>query len=353
VESIVDSISNIARGSIGAAIDYVERTLARTLPVIISFLARFIGLGNISGTVRGIIEKIQNTVSTAIDKVIAWVIDKAKTLLARATGSRPADPAAAAGSAEATSEPAAVGHESHTITARVQGDEVVFVMASVTLEDMEAKIRERVVALEKEYVPHYISLNQKERAELLRTRLRGLPAQIAVEIRRIRADSKRDKARRPTIMRDGVVKLSAMLGAVAKEFDIPAWYGKRTGGLHHDETWIGSGRPLSSAVNQAFAQIQRFCGVTREQMTVARRSAMRDRFGKSTPWPVEWSGPRGANVSIDWRHKPDDPQKPWETAPDVPHVGWYSAIVIFEGGRQDQYRGHILLDPGTVDYWRP
>ncbi len=86
LESIVDSISTIARGNIGGAIDYVERTLARTLPVIISFLARLIGLGNISGTVRGIIAKIQNTVSNAIDKVIGFVIERARSLFAGRQG---------------------------------------------------------------------------------------------------------------------------------------------------------------------------------------------------------------------------------------------------------------------------
>jgi hypothetical protein len=96
VESIVDSIANIARGSVGAAIDHVERTLARTLPVIISFLARLIGLGNITGTVRGIIERIQSTVSNAIDKVVGFVIDKAKALISRLTG-RAGRPASAEG----------------------------------------------------------------------------------------------------------------------------------------------------------------------------------------------------------------------------------------------------------------
>jgi hypothetical protein len=89
VESIVDSIANIATGNIGAAIDYVEQTLGRTLPVILSFLARLIGLGSVADAVKGIIAKVQAVVSNAIDRVVAWVINAAKGILARLAGKGP------------------------------------------------------------------------------------------------------------------------------------------------------------------------------------------------------------------------------------------------------------------------
>src|SRR5262249_17420049 len=40
VESIINSVDKIARGDIGAAANWVEKSLARTIPVIIAFLAR-------------------------------------------------------------------------------------------------------------------------------------------------------------------------------------------------------------------------------------------------------------------------------------------------------------------------
>lgn len=95
VESVVDSIANIAKGNIGAAIDYVEATLGRTLPVIISFLARLIGLGDVAGAVKGIITKIQSVASTGIDKLVAWVINGARGIIARLAGGGP--PGARAG----------------------------------------------------------------------------------------------------------------------------------------------------------------------------------------------------------------------------------------------------------------
>jgi hypothetical protein len=92
VESIVDSIHSIATGAIESAIGYVERTMARTLPVIISFLARLIGLGNVAGQIRSIIERIQNVVNTALDRVVDWIRRAAAALL----GSRRDAPAAQA-----------------------------------------------------------------------------------------------------------------------------------------------------------------------------------------------------------------------------------------------------------------
>lgn len=79
VNSIFDSISNIAAGNIGGAIAYVEQTMARTLPVIISFLARLLGLGNVSGEIRNIIRRIQAVVDRAINRLVGWFRDHIRT----------------------------------------------------------------------------------------------------------------------------------------------------------------------------------------------------------------------------------------------------------------------------------
>jgi hypothetical protein len=84
VEAVVDSIANIAAGKLSAAADYVEKSMARTIPVILGFLSRLIGLGDVSGAFRKVITAIQAKVEQAIDKVIAWVVEKAKALFAKA-----------------------------------------------------------------------------------------------------------------------------------------------------------------------------------------------------------------------------------------------------------------------------
>jgi hypothetical protein len=82
VNAVLDSVENIARGNLSAAIAYVERTMASTLPVILGFLGRLLGLGNVTKYVRDIITKIRTTIASALEKVGLWVKDKVKSLLA-------------------------------------------------------------------------------------------------------------------------------------------------------------------------------------------------------------------------------------------------------------------------------
>ncbi|WP_318186622.1 M35 family metallo-endopeptidase [Pelagicoccus enzymogenes] len=81
VESVIQSISNIANGKLQDAANYVEQTMARTLPVIISFLARLIGLGGIAAKIKKVIGQIQKKVSKAVDKLLNWIVKKGKALL--------------------------------------------------------------------------------------------------------------------------------------------------------------------------------------------------------------------------------------------------------------------------------
>jgi hypothetical protein len=85
VEAVVDSIANIASGKIAQAANYVERAMGRTIPVILGFLARLIGLGNVSEAVKKVITAIQAKVDKGIDAVIKWVVDKAKSLFGSKT----------------------------------------------------------------------------------------------------------------------------------------------------------------------------------------------------------------------------------------------------------------------------
>jgi Domain of unknown function (DUF4157)/DNA/RNA non-specific endonuclease len=83
VEAIVDSIANIAAGKLEQAANFVERAMARTIPVILGFLSRLIGLGDVSGAIKNVITTIQTKVDNAIDKVIAWIVEKAKSLFGK------------------------------------------------------------------------------------------------------------------------------------------------------------------------------------------------------------------------------------------------------------------------------
>jgi hypothetical protein len=83
-EAVFNSLAQIANGAIGAAADYVESTMARLVPVVISFLARLLGLGGISDTIRNIIARIRAPIDRALDRVVEWVAAQARRLVSGA-----------------------------------------------------------------------------------------------------------------------------------------------------------------------------------------------------------------------------------------------------------------------------
>ncbi len=86
VESVVDSIYDIASGNISGAIDKVEASLARAIPLLLGFLARFAGLGNITEKIQEFIKKVQDKVDAAIDKALVKIVAFVKKTLGKLTG---------------------------------------------------------------------------------------------------------------------------------------------------------------------------------------------------------------------------------------------------------------------------
>jgi hypothetical protein len=83
VAVFVDSIIAIAAGQVDAAANKVESTLAGLLSLAISFLAGFIGLGNVAEKVMTVVKKVYDTIDKAFDTAIGFVLGKAKAFLAK------------------------------------------------------------------------------------------------------------------------------------------------------------------------------------------------------------------------------------------------------------------------------
>jgi hypothetical protein len=81
--SVFDSIAAIAAGSLGNAITAVEQSMARALPVILGFLARLLGLGDLASPVRNVINRARALIDRALDKVISWIAGVARKLVGR------------------------------------------------------------------------------------------------------------------------------------------------------------------------------------------------------------------------------------------------------------------------------
>jgi hypothetical protein len=86
VRSILDSVGAIAKGAIGIVAEKVESSLAKALPLAISFLAGLLGLGGISEKIRGIIQKVQAPINKAVDFVVMGALKGAKKLFGGALG---------------------------------------------------------------------------------------------------------------------------------------------------------------------------------------------------------------------------------------------------------------------------
>ena len=76
--AFIDSIAAIANGVIAAAANKVENTMGGLLTLVISFLARLVGLGKVSDAVKNIIDKVRAPIDKALDRVIDWIIEMAK-----------------------------------------------------------------------------------------------------------------------------------------------------------------------------------------------------------------------------------------------------------------------------------
>ena len=83
VVSIFGSIRDIAFGNLKKAVAYVEKVLATGLTLVISFMARYVGLGGIGKEVQKILKAIRKPIDRAMERVISWLVKKAKALWKR------------------------------------------------------------------------------------------------------------------------------------------------------------------------------------------------------------------------------------------------------------------------------
>jgi hypothetical protein len=72
VSSVLDAIIAIAAGGVAGVPALIENALARSIPVLIGFLAALLGVGGITDKVKEIIQAI----SRPVTKVVDWVVDK-------------------------------------------------------------------------------------------------------------------------------------------------------------------------------------------------------------------------------------------------------------------------------------
>ncbi|HYH79678.1 MAG TPA: DUF4157 domain-containing protein [Longimicrobium sp.] len=81
IETIVNGITDLIAGNVSGMADAVEGALAKLIPPVIDFLAGYLGLGGLPEAIADVIKGFQEKVLGIVDRVIGFLVDKAKGLL--------------------------------------------------------------------------------------------------------------------------------------------------------------------------------------------------------------------------------------------------------------------------------
>ncbi len=83
VQAVVGGIANVIAGNISGMAQTVERALASMMVVAIDFLAGLLGLGGLPGEVAQVIVRLQTYVLGIVERVVVFLVTRARALLAR------------------------------------------------------------------------------------------------------------------------------------------------------------------------------------------------------------------------------------------------------------------------------
>ena len=86
VKTIFGSIADIAMGRLGGAIAAIEKALGMTIPIILNFIARMLGLSGIGKAIRKAIEAVRAPIDRIVDKGLDIVGKVVKGVVAKVKG---------------------------------------------------------------------------------------------------------------------------------------------------------------------------------------------------------------------------------------------------------------------------
>jgi hypothetical protein len=131
IEAVVNGLADVIAGNIGAVGKTVEKALAMLVAPVIDFLADYLGLGGLPGKVADSVKGLQTWVEGILRRVIKWLVDLGKKILAALgfKGKDDKDKKAAGGE---VGEHVAFegGGESHEVFIRVSAGNAVLMMHS-------------------------------------------------------------------------------------------------------------------------------------------------------------------------------------------------------------------------------
>ncbi len=88
VNAILDAVIAIAGGGAGGVPGLIEAALAKSIPVLIGFLAALLGIGGIADKVKKIFQTLSKPVMKAVDAIVGKIVAYGKKLWAKLKGRR-------------------------------------------------------------------------------------------------------------------------------------------------------------------------------------------------------------------------------------------------------------------------
>jgi hypothetical protein len=82
ITNALGSVGAVAAGQVGAAAGFIERTIGGSIPIVLTFLGKVIGLGNFGGRIKATVMRLRARLDAVVDRIIA----RAKGLIGRVTG---------------------------------------------------------------------------------------------------------------------------------------------------------------------------------------------------------------------------------------------------------------------------
>jgi hypothetical protein len=214
VGNFLGSIGEIAAGNIGAAADALEKGLATALKLVINFLVRFLRLDGITAKIRAAIQKLRDKVDKMLDKVVEWIVTKAKKLFAAVTGKRE-QPQAAPPTADGAPEdlvhvPFAIGHEPHSLRTEIVNGQIRLRMSSSVVSEFSDRVRR----IRDEWIP----LRRHHPAGNLANELDDLARDGEALI--VAANRRRTERARSRALNEAVNQLAVRLRSICQRFDM-------------------------------------------------------------------------------------------------------------------------------------
>ena len=82
VETVVNGVADVLAGSLGGFASAVEKALVMLIAPVISFIADYLGFGDLPGKIANQVGKFQGWILGLIEQALVWLIEKGKSLLA-------------------------------------------------------------------------------------------------------------------------------------------------------------------------------------------------------------------------------------------------------------------------------